>query len=102
MAKHFRGQTGLRVFSTPRPRLIDFLEKLSAGLGTHQTVGEEFTKESLMEMSAEFNLTDSDWGGLCCMIHRIRERPAKGLQVAQRPSGPLCQRRIALIYRLSA
>ena len=73
MAKYFRGQTGLPVFSTPRRGLIDFLEKLSAGLGTYQTVGEEFTQERLMGMSAEFNLTDSDCGELYCMIHRLRE-----------------------------
>ncbi len=48
-------------FSAHRGRgLIDFLEKLSAGLGTYQTVGEEFTQERLMGMSAEFNLTDND------------------------------------------
>jgi hypothetical protein len=73
VAKYFSGQTGLPVFSTPRRGLIDFLEKLRAGLGTHQTVGEEFTQKRLTEMSAEFNLTDSDWGGPYCMIHRLRE-----------------------------
>ncbi len=73
MAKNFRGQTGLRVFRTPRRSLIDFLEKISAGLSARQTVGEEFTQERLMEMSAEFNLADSDWGQLYCMIHRLRE-----------------------------
>ncbi len=73
MAKYFRGRKGLPVFSTPRRGLIDFLEELSAGLGTYQTVGEEFTQERLMGMSAEFNLTDSDWGELYSMIHRLRE-----------------------------
>jgi hypothetical protein len=52
--------------------LIDFLEKISAGLGECQTVGEEFTQERLIEMSAEFNLTDREWGELYCMIHRLR------------------------------
>jgi len=70
--KYFRGQTRLRVFSTPRPGLIDFLEEISAGLIERQTVGEEFTQERLIEMSAEFNLTDSEWGELYCMIHRLR------------------------------
>ena len=73
MAKYFRGQAGLRAFSTPKRSLIDFLEQISTGLGTHQTVGEEFTQERLTEMSAEFNLADSDWGELYSMIHRLRE-----------------------------
>jgi hypothetical protein len=51
--------------------LIDFLEEISAGLRERQTVGEEFTQERLIEMSAEFNLTDSEWGELYCMIHRV-------------------------------
>ena len=72
MPKYFRGRKGLPVFSTPRRGLIDFLEKISAGLGECQTVGEEFTQERLIEMSAECNLTDREWGELYCMIHRLR------------------------------
>ena len=71
MAKYFRDQTG--VFSTPRPGLIDFLEKISAGLSARQTVGEKFPRERLMEISAEFNLADSDWRELYHTIHRLRK-----------------------------
>jgi hypothetical protein len=58
-------------FQHTETRMIDFLEEISAGLRERQTVGEEFTQERLIEMSAEFNLTDSEWGELYCMIHRV-------------------------------
>ena len=54
-------------------RLIGFLEKISAGLGTRQMVGQKLTRERLMEISAEFNLADSDWGELYHTIHRLSE-----------------------------
>ena len=73
MGKYFLGQTGLPVFGTSRLGLIDFLEELLAGLGAHHTFDEEFTRERLMEMGAEFNLADSDWGELYFMIHRLKE-----------------------------
>jgi hypothetical protein len=44
-----------------------------AGLDVHQTVGEEFPQERLVELGAEFNLADGDWGQLYFMIRRLKE-----------------------------
>jgi hypothetical protein len=53
--------------------LIDLLQTILAGLDVQQTVGEEFTQERLAELGAEFNVADSDWGQLYCMIRRLNE-----------------------------
>jgi hypothetical protein len=59
-------------FCTPNRALIDLLEAILAGLDVQQTVGEQFTQERLAELGAQFNLADSDWGQLFCMIHRLK------------------------------
>jgi len=73
MVKYFRGRPPVRVFRTPNRGLIDFLQTILAGLDVRQTVGEEFTQERLAELGAEFDLADSDWGQLCCMIRCLKE-----------------------------
>ena len=73
MAEHFRGHPPVRVSYTPNRGLIDLLQTIVAGLDVQQTVGEEFTQERLAELGAEFNLADSDWGQLYCMIRRLKE-----------------------------
>lgn len=73
MVKYFRGQPRVRVSHGPNGSLIDFLQTILAGLDVQQTVGEEFTQERLAELAAEFNLADSDWGQLYCMVRRLKE-----------------------------
>jgi len=73
MAKFFRGQPPVRVFCTPNRGLIDLLETILVGLDVQQTVGEAFTQERLAELGAQFNLADSDWRQLCCLIRRLKE-----------------------------
>ena len=73
MVKYFRGQPPVGVSRGPNGSLIDFLQTILAGLDVQQTVGEEFTQERLAELGAEFNLADSDWGHLYCMIRRRKE-----------------------------
>ncbi len=73
MAEHFRGQPPIRVSCTPNRGLIDLLQTILAGLDERQTVGEQFTQERLAELGAEFNLADSDWGQLYCMIRHLKE-----------------------------
>jgi hypothetical protein len=73
MAEHFRGQPPVRVSYAPNRGLIGLLQTILAGLDVQQTVGEEFTQERLAELGAEFNLADSDWGQLYCMIRRLKE-----------------------------
>jgi hypothetical protein len=73
MVKYFRGQPPVRVSRGPNGSLIDFLQTILAGLDVQQTVGEEFTQERLAELGAEFNLADSDWGQLYCMIRPLKE-----------------------------
>jgi hypothetical protein len=73
MVKYFRGEPSVRVSRGPNGSLIDFLQTILAGLDVQQTVGEEFTQERLAELGAEFNLADSDWGQLYCMIRPLKE-----------------------------
>jgi hypothetical protein len=73
MAEYFRGHPSVRVFCTPNRGLIDLLRTILAGLDEQQTVGDQFTQERLAELGAEFNLADSDWGRLYCMIRRLKE-----------------------------
>ena len=73
MVKYFRGQPPVRVSRAPNRGLINFLQTILAGLDVRQTVGEEFTQEQLAELGAEFDLADSDWGQLYCMIRRLKE-----------------------------
>jgi hypothetical protein len=73
MAEHFHGQPPFRVSYAPNRGLIDLLQTILAGLDGQQTVGEQFTQERLAKLGAEFNLTDSDWGQLYCMIRRLKE-----------------------------
>jgi hypothetical protein len=73
MAENFRGRPLFRLSCTPNRALIDLLEAILAGLDVQQTVGEQFTQERLTELGAEFNLADSDWGQLYCMIRHLRE-----------------------------
>jgi hypothetical protein len=73
MAEHFRRHPRVRVSYTPNRGLIDLLQTIVAGLDVRQTVGEEFTQERLAELGAEFDLADSDWGQLYCMIRRLKE-----------------------------
>jgi hypothetical protein len=63
MAGHFRGQPPVHVSRTP----------ILAGLDVQQTFREQFTQERLAELGVEFNLADSDWGQLYCMIRRLKE-----------------------------
>jgi len=72
MAKYFHGQPPVRTSGRPNGSLIDFLQTILAGLDVQQTVGEHFTQARLAELSAEFNLADSDWGRLYCMIRCLR------------------------------
>ena len=72
MVKYFRGQPPVR-HSQPNGSLIDFLQTILAGLDVRQTVGEEFTQERLAELGAEFDLADSDWGQLYCMIRGLQK-----------------------------
>ena len=73
MAEHFRGQSSIHASCTPNRGLIDLLQKILAGLDERQTVGEQFTQERLAELGAEFNLADSDWGQLYCMIRHLKK-----------------------------
>ena len=73
MVKYFRGQPPVCVSRGPNGSLIDFLQTILAGLDERQTVGEQFTQERLAELGAEFNLADSDWGQLYCMIRHLKE-----------------------------
>jgi hypothetical protein len=73
MVKYFRGPPPVRVSRVPNRGLIYFLQTILAGLDVHQTVGEEFPRERLAELGAEFNLADSEWGQLYCMIRRLKE-----------------------------
>lgn len=73
MVKYFRGQPRVRASRGPNGSLIDFLQAVLAGLDKQQTVGEQFTQERLTELGAEFDLADSDWGQLYCMIRHLRE-----------------------------
>jgi len=72
MAEHFRGQLPTRVSCTGNRGLIDLLETILARLDVQQTVGEEFTHERLAELGAEFNVADSDWGQLYCLIRGLK------------------------------
>jgi hypothetical protein len=56
----------------PQCRLIAFLEEISRRLSAGGTVGDEFSQESLAELGTQFNLTDSDWTALDCMIHIVQ------------------------------
>jgi hypothetical protein len=40
---------------------------------TSVNVREQFTQERLAELGAEFNLADSDWGQLYCVIRCLKE-----------------------------
>jgi hypothetical protein len=71
MAEYFRGQPPVRFI--PNGRLIDFLQAILAGLDVQQTVGEVFTQERLVELGAECDLADCDWGQLYCMIRGLKE-----------------------------
>ena len=73
MAKDFRGQPPVRVFSTPSRGLIDLLETILVELDAQQTVGEAFSQERLAELGAQFNLADRDWGQLYCLIRRLKK-----------------------------
>src|SRR6266436_6235979 len=83
MTEYFRGQPPVRFVCVPNGRLIDLLQTILAGLDVQQTVGEVFTQERLAELSAEFDLADSDWGQLYCMIRGRKEsRPESFVQRA--------------------
>jgi hypothetical protein len=73
MVKYFRGQPPVHVSRGSNGTLIDFLQTILAGLDAQQTVSEQFTQERLAELGAEFNLAESDWGQLYCMIRRLKE-----------------------------
>ena len=73
MAEHLPGHPCLRISCTVNPGLIDLLQTILARLDERQTVGEQFTQERLAELGAEFNLADSDWGQLYCMIRHLKE-----------------------------
>ena len=70
MGKNLRGHRQAGVPCLPNRALIDFLEAISTRLQAHQTVGEEFSHSELLQLGAEFDLIDSDWGQIWCMIHR--------------------------------
>ncbi len=73
MAENFRGRPLFRLSCRPNRALIDLLQTILAGLDERQTVGEQFTQDRLAELGAEFNLADSDWGQLYCMIRHLKE-----------------------------
>jgi hypothetical protein len=67
-----RTATGPRFLRT-EPRFDRSSSNDLAGLDGQQTVGEQFTQERLAKLGAEFNLADSDWGQLYCMIRCLKE-----------------------------